>query len=107
MADTHLPPVEDIELLSENGQAGEALMLGLRLRSGISSERVESLMMVPEGQWRRKIIQKHIQNGFLKWDSSLRLTPSGLMVADSIIGDLLMDETSMVDTTMQDLNAKK
>ncbi len=107
MAEAQLPPVEDVELLSENGQAGEALMLGLRLRSGISSKRVESLMMVPEGQWRRKIIQNHIQNGFLEWDSSLRLTPSGLMVADSIIGDLLMDETSMVDTTMQDPNAKE
>jgi oxygen-independent coproporphyrinogen-3 oxidase len=107
MSATTLPPVEDVELLSENGQAGEALMLGLRLRVGIPTQRVEQLLAVPQGQWRREIVAQHIEDGLLVWDTSLRLTSKGIMFSDSVIGDLLMDETSMVDTTMQDPNAKK
>ena len=102
-----LPSIEDVETLSENGQAGEALMLGLRLRDGIQSDRVDQLLQVKGGQWRRKVIEEHIQQGNLDFASSLRLTSKGLMVADTIIGDLLMDESSMVDTTIQDPNAKK
>jgi len=107
MSGKTMPPIEDVEFLSENIRAGETLMLGLRLRSGISSKKVEKLLAVEQGQWRREVVDQHIQDGFLVWDSSLRLTSKGVMFADSIIGDLLMEETQVVDTTMQDPNAKK
>jgi oxygen-independent coproporphyrinogen-3 oxidase len=107
ITDAKLPPVEDIELLSENSQAGEALMLGLRLRAGIPSKRVEQLLTVQHGQWRRQVFDRYIAEGLLIWDESLRLTGDGIMVADSIIKDLLMEETPMVDTTMQVPDAKK
>jgi len=93
LAGTTLPPVEDIELLSENGQAGETFMLGLRLRAGISNEQVEQLLNVKHGLWRRKVIEGYVANGLLTWDTNLRLTSEGIMIADSIIGGLLMDET--------------
>ena len=107
MSNSALPPVEDVECLSASGQAGEALMLGLRLRAGLSSERIEQLLEIPGGRWRRAVIEGYVREGLLEWKDGLRLTPAGLMVADSIIGDLLMNETQVVDTTMQDLNAKK
>ncbi len=107
MSNSALPPVEDVECLSASGQAGESLMLGLRLRDGLSSERIEQLLEIPGGRWRRAVIEGYVREGLLEWKDGLRLTPAGLMVADSIIGDLLMNETQVVDTTMQDLNAKK
>ena len=92
-----MPPIEDMELLSPNMQAGETLMLGLRLRAGIPKERVEQLVEVKDGSWRRAVIEGYVSRDLLEWSPNLRLTSQGLLLADTVIGDLLMEESPMVD----------
>jgi coproporphyrinogen III oxidase-like Fe-S oxidoreductase len=92
-----MPPIEDMELLSPNMQAGETLMLGLRLRAGIPKERVEQLVEVKDGSWRRAVIEAYVKRDLLEWSPNLRLTSQGLLLADAVIGDLLMEESPMVD----------
>ena len=78
-------------------QAGETLMLGLRLRAGIPKERVDQLVEVKDGSWRRAVIEGYVSRDLLEWSPNLRLTSQGLLLADTVIGDLLMEESSMVD----------
>ena len=99
-----LPPIENVELLSPSGQAGETFMLGLRLRDGIPKKRVDLLLSVKDGGWRTEIIKKHVQDGFLAWSPNLHLTTRGIMLADTVIGELLMDAPPMVDTSNQERN---
>jgi len=99
-----LPLVEDIELLSESSQAGETLMLGLRLREGIPKERVQMLLSVKNGDWRVQVIEHYMQEGLLALSPNLQLTTQGILLADTIIGDLLMEPTPMVDTSKQENN---
>ena len=99
-----LPPIEDVELFSPCGQAGETFMLGLRLREGIPKNRVDRLLSVKDGGWRAEIIKKHVQDGLLAWSPNLHLTIRGIMLADTVIGELLMDAPLMVDTSIQERN---
>lgn len=99
-----LPPIEAVELLSPCGQAGETFMLGLRLIEGIPKNRVDRLLSVKDGAWRAEIIKKHVRAGLLAWSPNLHLTVSGIMLADTVIGELLMEASPMVDTSNQERN---
>lgn len=93
-----LPPVEDVELLSENSRVGETFMLGLRLLRGIPKQKVLALLTQEGGDNRHALIKQHMEAGLLEWSPDLRLTKKGLMLADTVMGDLLMARTPMVDT---------
>lgn len=97
-----LPAVEDVELLSQCGQAGEALMMGLRLRDGMARDRVEALLEVEAGAWRTRVIASHIENGLLQWrENHLCLTSLGLMLGDTVVVALLKEESPIADTSEQ------
>ena len=86
-----LPPVDTVEQLDIDGQLGERLMLGLRLNEGVPRAVVEAALSAPSrGEARRVTLDEAIQKGLLAWHQDhLVLSPSGLLIADAIIGDLL------------------
>ncbi|MDG2201362.1 MAG: radical SAM family heme chaperone HemW [Phycisphaerales bacterium] len=88
---TGLPRITVPEQLDEDGRIGESFMMGLRLLEGMDRERVESLLAGGNrAQVRHAAIEGRVASGHLAWEADrLRLTPTGLMVADSIIMDLL------------------
>src|SRR5690606_13430454 len=82
------PPIQDVEGPDEDRQLGEALMLGLRLRQGISLHWYESTVAPTDP--RRQVIADMLKlNMMEQTDTHLRLTRQGLLVADYIIGKLL------------------
>jgi oxygen-independent coproporphyrinogen-3 oxidase len=84
-------PVQDVERLDDDGQVGEAFMMGLRLLEGMAMDRVESLLArgarsVP----RRLALARHHEAGLLETvGDRLRLTESGRMLASQVAMDLL------------------
>jgi oxygen-independent coproporphyrinogen III oxidase len=86
-----LPPVEDVELLSEDVQAGEAFMMGLRLLEGMERAWVDDLLSKSISDWRSPIIERNVEEGFLEWNKEMLLfTDKGLHFADTVISELLM-----------------
>lgn len=85
------PPVMDVEKLDRDGQVGEELMLRLRLMDGVPIARLDALLDdAPRNVQRRDAIEAHIAAGHLeRTNDALRLTPRGLMVADSVLADLI------------------
>src|SRR5690606_37895014 len=82
------PPVMDVEPPDADRQLGEALMLGLRLRSGVTSDWLAA--NVPADDPRRSVIADMLTWGMMEQTPThLRLTRRGLLVADTIIGKLL------------------
>ncbi len=81
-------PVTDLEHLPRAARVGEALMLGLRLRQGVDLAWLDS-QLEPEDE-RRRTIDELIDAGLLeKSDARLRLTDTGLFVADGVLAGLL------------------
>lgn len=66
-------------------------MLGLRLMDGVPRERVDEACRAPaRGQARSLAIAQAIEGGLMQWDRDcLCLTPEGVLLADSVIGQLL------------------
>ncbi|MHC5002334.1 MAG: hypothetical protein ACYTJ0_04355, partial [Planctomycetota bacterium] len=84
------PPVTDIEQPDAERAAGEAFMMGLRLREGIPGPRVEQLLATPQGPRRREAIRRQVERGMLeRADDALRLTRAGLLLGDAVVADLL------------------
>ena len=93
LLDTSLPPVQDVELLSEDIQAGEAFMMGLRLLEGMERIWVESLLQMSPNNWRNPVLHRNIDNGMLEWKKDmLLLTDKGLHFADTVISELLIHD---------------
>ena len=91
LSETSLPPVENVELLNEDIQAGEAFMMGLRLLEGMERSWVNSLLEMSSNNWRNEVIDCSIDSGLLVWKKEmLLLTDKGLHFADTVISDLLM-----------------
>ncbi len=86
-----LPPVTDSEQLGEEGRAGEALMLGLRLIEGIGLPDLAMLLAAGSaGERRAEAIERHIAGALLVRDRGrLALTRRGLLLADTVLADLL------------------
>jgi len=91
LADGPWSPVQDVERLDDDGQVGEAFMMGLRLLEGMALDRVESLLSrgaksVP----RRLALARHHEAGLLETAGDrLKLTESGRMLASQVAMDLL------------------
>lgn len=88
---TGAPPVTDREQLDLDGQLGEALMLGLRRLQGVSRALVNAAVAAPRrGPARGRAIDRHVEAGLLHWaQDALTLTSRGLMLADTVMVDLL------------------
>jgi oxygen-independent coproporphyrinogen-3 oxidase len=86
-----LPPITEVEQLDPDGRIGEILMLGLRLLEGIGLDRLESLLAAGDrGQARRLAVERHTAAGLLEQpDGRLRFTRAGLLLADTVLADLL------------------
>ena len=81
-------PTTDYEYLDQLSRVGEQLMMRLRLREGVSQEWFDAHIGIDDP--RRDEIAGFIQEKLLEWtDTHLRLTHSGLFVADSVIAKLL------------------
>ncbi len=79
-------PAEEIEQLDEERSIGEQIMLRLRLTEGIERAWIEPRL----NRWRREKIDAQIERGLLECtDTHLRLTRPGMLLADSVIGELL------------------
>jgi oxygen-independent coproporphyrinogen-3 oxidase len=86
-----LPPITGAERLDDDGRAGEALMMGLRLVEGMPIERVKRLLETgSRGEQRSAAIDRHTETGLLeRSDARLRLTRKGLLLADTVLSDLV------------------
>jgi oxygen-independent coproporphyrinogen-3 oxidase len=84
-------PVEDIECLGADANAGESFMLGLRLMKGMPLERVEMLLSCGENApRRRRSIETFTRDGLLEQvDGHLRLSARGFMIADTVLSALI------------------
>lgn len=85
-APNDLPPIIDVERVDADSRAGEALMLRMRLLDGVPAARLEALL----NDARRSAIARHTASGLLESDErGVRLTPRGLLLADSVLADLI------------------
>ncbi len=86
-----LPPVVDVERLDDDGRVGEMLMLGLRLIDGIEQEHVDDLLASGHrGHDRDAAVRRHLASGLLeRCDGRLKLTRHGLLLADTVLADLI------------------
>ena len=84
-------PVEEIECLGADANAGESFMLGLRLIKGMPLERVEMLLSCGENApRRRRSIETFTRDGLLEQaDGHLRLSARGFMIADTVLSALI------------------
>ncbi|MDY7109971.1 MAG: radical SAM family heme chaperone HemW [Planctomycetota bacterium] len=91
LASGPLPPICDVEHLDADGRVGEALMLGLRMIDGIELTRLEALLAEGKrGRQRAEAIETHLAAGLLeRRDDHLRLTRRGLLLADTVLSDLI------------------
>jgi oxygen-independent coproporphyrinogen-3 oxidase len=84
-------PVQDVERLDDDGQVGEAFMMGLRLLEGMPVERVQALLRRGQrGVARELALAAHMETGLLEAsDGRIRHTPRGRMLASQVAMDLL------------------
>lgn len=86
-----LPPITDFERVDEDSRIGEEFMLGLRLIEGLPLARVEELLSRGgRSSQRRDAIQHHLAQGLLeRTGDRLRLRPEGIMLADTVLAELI------------------
>ena len=84
-------PITGVECLDEDGSIGEKLMLGLRLIGGIELDELGSILSAGQrGPQRALAIERHTSGGLLEQhDGCLRFTRRGLLLADTVLADLL------------------
>ncbi len=82
------PPITDFEHLDAPRRVGEQLMMGLRLREGVSVEWVEAVLG-PEDVRRGEIAYCERIGVLERSEGRLRLSRAGLFVADSVLARLL------------------
>lgn len=79
-------PVQDVEQLDARARVGEHLMLRLRLLEGVPLDWIDQHVDAE----RCAIIDRHIADGLLQRTAAhVALTRRGLLLADSVISDLL------------------
>lgn len=82
--------IEDIEELTAEEKAREAIMLALRLIEGLSIDAFERRFRMNLSDLAAEEMKSHIEYGNLEViDGNLRLTPTGLMIADTVVSDFL------------------
>ena len=87
-SESGLAEIQDAVMAGDARRIGELLMLGLRLRQGMSCDQLHKLL--PEDDHRWQPIENLIELGMLeRHDQNLRLSHEGLFVADEVISTLL------------------
>lgn len=88
LAGEGLSTVVDVERPEPSVARGERLMLGLRLRRGLSRPVVEEIGLADPA--RRAVIERHIAEERLEWsDDHLRIRGDSIMMADDVLADLV------------------
>jgi oxygen-independent coproporphyrinogen-3 oxidase len=89
-------PAVDVERATPDMQAGERLMMGLRLlRTGLARGEVEAILALGErGGARRTAIAGAVAGGLLEWHGpagadALRFTPRGALLANEVLAKLV------------------
>jgi oxygen-independent coproporphyrinogen-3 oxidase len=84
-------PVVDVERASPDMQAGERLMMGLRLVDGLPDAQVEAILALGErGAARARVIERELGAGRLeRAGGRLRFTGQGMMTANSTLAELV------------------
>jgi oxygen-independent coproporphyrinogen-3 oxidase len=86
LATTGGAPIQDVEKLNADASIGEQLMLRLRLLEGAPTAWLDSKL----NERRRAAFDKMVADGLLEpAGERVRLTPRGLMIADSVFTELL------------------
>jgi putative oxygen-independent coproporphyrinogen III oxidase len=84
------PCVESSETLNPEEKAREAIMLALRMRQGLEVDTFEQRFGCSLDALVGDQIRRHRDAGMLELrDGRLRMTDQGLLIADTIVGDLL------------------
>jgi oxygen-independent coproporphyrinogen-3 oxidase len=84
------PLSDEVETLSPLGALGETLMVGLRVREGVSLSHIDQRFGLNVMSVHREAIKRWADKGCLKVDGdTLRLTQQGRLIADSILADFL------------------
>ena len=83
--------IVDLERADASGRVGEHLMLELRLREGMSHQRLEELLGQSDpGGRRREAIELGLEKGILESsDEGLRLSDRGILLSDSLLSELI------------------
>jgi len=86
-----LPPIEQIEHLDDDARIGETLMLRLRLLDGLTNGQLDALIGAGDNADRRRAaIASFVRDGLLVHDDAgLRLSRRGLLLADTVLAELL------------------
>jgi oxygen-independent coproporphyrinogen-3 oxidase len=84
-------PVVDVERATPDMQAGERLMMGLRLVDGLPDAQVEAILALGErGAARARVIERELGAGRLeRAGGRLRFTGQGMMTANSTLAELV------------------
>lgn len=86
LASTGGCPVQDVEQLDAVASVGEQLMLGFRLLEGVENAWLDSVTT----DRHRQILAGYVSDGLmLRTPTHTRLSPKGLMWADSLLAELL------------------
>lgn len=82
--------IEDREVLTPEEKAREAIMIGLRMIAGFDIAEFEQRFNVSLSKLASEPLEQHLAAGHLIIeDGRLKLTQSGLMIADTVVSDFL------------------
>jgi coproporphyrinogen III oxidase-like Fe-S oxidoreductase len=83
--------VVDVERATPDMQAGERLMMGLRLVDGLPEAEIDAILALGErGAARARAIARAVDDGRMeRVDGQLRFTERGMMTANATLADLV------------------
>lgn len=85
-----LEPWEETEELDREGRFRETVIMGLRMTAGVSVRRLEQRFGLNPAVYYGSVLQRLERQGLLVMENGfLRLTPTGLQVADRVMADLV------------------
>jgi oxygen-independent coproporphyrinogen-3 oxidase len=91
LASTGTSPVVDVERATPDMQAGERLMMGLRLVDGLPEAEIDAILALGErGAARARAIARAVDDGRMERSGGrLRFTERGMMTANATLADLV------------------
>jgi len=88
LGESPTPPADEVETLTEQQRLMERLMLGLRIKEGLSRHWLQQALTADDERWER--IANLQRLGLMERTASrLRLTRAGRHVSDSVIGEVV------------------
>jgi oxygen-independent coproporphyrinogen-3 oxidase len=89
-SEERMAPIVDCEEVDADTRAGEILLVGLRLREGVSDAVIDAACQTGRGPARREAIRQAIERGFLECVAGrVRFTRAGQLLADEVLVELL------------------